>query len=89
MLIDDFIINIFCLIDDEYDVIIKNRLRISGPNPKLKDSEVITMEIVGEFLGMDTDTSIHSYFKRHWTDFFPAIGDHGRLIKIKSDFRDK
>ena len=46
-------------------------LRRRGFNPKLADSKVISMEIVGEFLGVDTDKGIWSYFKTHWLDGFP------------------
>ena len=57
MPIEDFIITVFCLIDDECKKIAGgNRLRTRGFEPKLSDSEVITMDVVGEFLGKDTDT---------------------------------
>lgn len=56
MLLEDFIIRMYCLIDE----ILKNSLnapkfRQRGFEPSLSDSEVITMEIVAEFLGIDTD----------------------------------
>jgi hypothetical protein len=54
MPIDDFIITIFCLIDDELEKMLQGKkLRQGGRVPNLTDSEVITMEIVGEFLGKD------------------------------------
>jgi hypothetical protein len=31
------------------------------------------MEIVGEFLGIDTDQGMYHFFKRHYADWFPAI----------------
>jgi hypothetical protein len=49
------------------------QVRQRGPQPSLSDSEVLTMEIVGEFLGLDEDQSIYRYFQRHWADWFPAI----------------
>ena len=59
MSIDDFIIAVFCLIDEEMKKILKEKkLRQRGPAPRLTDSEVITMEIVGEFLGKDCDKTI-------------------------------
>ena len=42
------------------------RLRKRGPMPKLSDSEVLTIEVVGEFLGIDTDKGLHAYFRRHY-----------------------
>lgn len=44
-----FIVAVFCLIDDRLKK--ERRIRRRGPAPKLSDSEVLTMEIVGEFLG--------------------------------------
>ena len=32
------------------------------------------MEIVGEYLGIDTDKGIWEYFRRHWPHFFPSLG---------------
>lgn len=49
------------------------RIRSRGPAPKLSDSEVITIEIVGEFLGMDTYKAIFGYFRRHYGEWFPAL----------------
>lgn len=65
-----FLISIFCLADEFLQ---GQRLRKRGPAPTLHDSEVITMEIVGEFLGIDTDTGIYRFFRRHYGDWFPAL----------------
>jgi hypothetical protein len=48
-------------------------LRQRGPAPKLSDAEVLTIEIVGEFLGLDTDKALHRYFRRHYSEWFPAL----------------
>jgi hypothetical protein len=37
-----------------------------GPAPKLTDGEVLTIEIVGEFLGTDTGKGLYGYFRRHY-----------------------
>ena len=65
-----FIVAAFCLIDDR----LKGRcVRQRGPAPKLSDAEVLTIEVVGEFLGMDTDEAIFRYFRRHYGEWFPAL----------------
>jgi hypothetical protein len=68
-----FIVSVFCLVDDR----IKDHrpLRQRGPAPKLSDSEVITIEIVGEFLGLDTDKALYLFFKRHFGEWFPTLGE--------------
>jgi len=66
-----FIISVFCLIDDRLK---GRRIRQRGPAPKLSDAEVLTIEVVGEFLGLDTDEGIHLFFRRHYAEWFPALG---------------
>ena len=50
------------------------RLCQRGLAPKLADSEVITMEVVGEFLGLETDVGLWKYFNHHGRSWFPALG---------------
>ena len=50
-----FIVSVFCLIDDRLKGR-RRRLRQRGPAPKLSDAQVLTIEIIGEFLGLDTYT---------------------------------
>jgi len=57
------------------------RLRKRGPTPQLSDSEVITMEVVGEYLGKDKEKDIHGYFKRHWSNLFPKIPDRTTFVR--------
>jgi len=65
-----FIVSVFCLIDNRIE---DRRLRARGPLPKLSDAEVLTIEIVGEFLGLDTDGAIFRYFREHYGEWFPAL----------------
>lgn len=82
MSIEDFIIAAFCLIDDELQKMLKGKkLRQRGPAPGLSDSEVITMEIVGEFLEKDCDKAIWEYFRSHWQHFFPKIPDRSNFVR--------
>ncbi len=65
-----FIVSVFCLIDDRLK---GRRIRQRGPSPTLSDAEVLTIEIVGEFLGIDTDKAIYLFFRRHYAQWFPAL----------------
>ena len=47
--LNTFITAVFCLADDRLQEQKPSRRR--GPAPELSDSEVLTIEIVGEFLG--------------------------------------
>src|SRR3954468_19925061 len=65
---------VFCLVDDLVrDLCHDRRLRQRGPAPVLADSEVLTVEIVGEFLGLDTDRGLHAHFRRHYGHPFPRL----------------
>ena len=74
MLTEEYVINVYCLVDEMLKKVIESSIRQRGSAPKLSDAEVITMEIVGESLDLDQDNKIYSYFKNHWVHFFPNIG---------------
>lgn len=74
MPIDDFIVYVFCCVEELMNKTCKGlKIRQRGFNPKLSDSEVITIEIVGEFLGLESDKKIWEYFVRHWKPWFPKL----------------
>jgi hypothetical protein len=62
--LDDFIIAVFCWIDEAIPRVTDGqRLRERGPEPILADSEVLTMEVVGEYLGLAQDRALFAYFR--------------------------
>jgi hypothetical protein len=64
--IEEFIIAVFCCVDDLLMEITQGcPIRHQGFAPALADSELITMEIVAEYQGIDTDQAIWKYFRRH------------------------
>ena len=73
MTLDDYILNVFCLVDDRLAALHLDHLRQRGFAPLLSDSEVLTIELVGEFLGLDQDTQLFRYFRRHHADAFPNL----------------
>src|SRR4051794_20155539 len=73
MTFDDYLLHLFYLVDAEYEALNPGRLRSRGPEPRLHDSEVLTMELAGEFLGIDTDKGIYRFFRRYHLREFPAL----------------
>ena len=68
------IIAVFCLVDDFVrDLCLRCRLRQRGPAPVLADSEVLTIEAVGEFLGLDAERTLHAHFRQHFGHLFPGL----------------
>jgi hypothetical protein len=82
MLLENFIIRIYCLIDEtSKNLMGAQKLRQRGFEPNLSDSEVMTMEIVAEFLGIDTDKGAWEYFTQHWHNWFPALSSRANYAK--------
>lgn len=73
--LEDFIVAMFVRIDDAVQAwrAAGGVLRTRGPQPILADSEVLTMETVGEFLGIDRDAELVRYFRAHHRPLFPNI----------------
>lgn len=86
---EDFIITVFCLIDDELKAFLKGRrLRQRGFEPVLTDSEVMTMEVVGEALGYDDDKNLWRYFKTHWRHLFPKIPERTTFVRQAANLHE-
>ena len=82
MNLNNFIVNIFCEVDDFMKKYFPTRtLRKRGPLPQLADSEVLTMEIIGEFLGLDTDKKIFEFFKNFYSHYFPKLTNRVTFIR--------
>ena len=69
---EDFIIAVFCCVDD----LLQSAPELLGVYrrgfaPRLCGSEAVTMEVVGEFLAMDSDKTVWGHFRRHWQCLFP------------------
>jgi hypothetical protein len=82
MNLNDFIVNIFCETDDFMKNFFPARsLRTRGPLPQMADSEVLTMEIVGEILGFDTDKDIFGFFRNFFGHYFPRLTSRVSFVR--------
>lgn len=81
MSIYEFIISIYLIIEELYALIVTKPLRTRGFPPALSDVEIITIQIVGEFLGLDSDKSIWMHFKHNWLEWFPQLGSYPNFSK--------
>ncbi|HEV2458933.1 MAG TPA: hypothetical protein VGS80_11255 [Ktedonobacterales bacterium] len=72
--LDDFMIAVFCWVDAAIPAVLAaKRLRQRGPCPVLADSEVVTMAVVGEYLGLAQDRALFAYCRRHSAHCFPRL----------------
>ena len=53
MFTEEYIINVYCLVDEMLKKVVKNNIRQRGSAPKLYDAEVITMKIAVESFAID------------------------------------
>jgi len=65
------------------DILGHQRLRQQGPTPKLADSKILTMEIVGEYLPLHQDKAIFDCLRRHYPHFLPALGQLHRTTFVR------
>jgi hypothetical protein len=92
MPLEDLIIRVYLQVSDFFDYSLGGkRLRACGSSPNLSDQEVLTMEIIGEYLGLGLDKRIWDYFKKHWLSWFPKMGSRtsftrqiANLLAVKS-----
>src|SRR6516165_3196502 len=69
----DLLLEVFCLVGDQLQALNLGRLRRRGPAPRLADSEVIAIELVGEFWKLGTDQDLFRHFRRYHAAEFPAL----------------
>lgn len=82
MPLNEFIITVFCWVTQGVATVTDGvKLRTRGFAPRLSDSEVIPMELVGEFLGYEGDEAIWKYFKQHWAAWFPGLGERTTFLR--------
>lgn len=85
MTFDDYLLHLFYLFDAELEALnlTPRALRSRGPTPALCDSEVLTIEAAGEFLGIATDAGLYAHFRRHHAGEFPALAHADRTTFLR------
>ncbi|HSG15327.1 MAG TPA: IS982 family transposase [Anaerolineae bacterium] len=77
-----FFVSVFTFTDDWFQQRAW-QLRQRDPQPMLADSEVLTIEVVGAFLGISTNKGTFTYFRRHWAHFFPELRNVHRTTYVR------
>ena len=82
---EDFILMVYVIVDDLYlqyapDQVLKRR-NIS--QAKLSDSEIITITICGELVGIDSENAWFSFVKKNYSYLFPNIGSRTRFNRTR------
>jgi hypothetical protein len=79
---DEFIISVYCLVCEHYQVIKKTySLRRGGFAPALSDEEVSTLELCGAYFKLAPDKALFGYFPTHYAHFFPPLTDRTLFVR--------
>lgn len=97
MPLEDFIIRVYCMVDESLGHVLNGRrLRQRGFAPALSDAEVLTMELVGAYLGLNEEEALWAYFHRHWRPWFPALASRtaftrqaANLWRVKATLQER
>jgi len=79
-----FVIAIYCLIEDElYPQFCHQhgRPRSAGFAPALSDSECLTLEVVGHYLGYGTQKALYEYAQERFGAWFPGLRDRSAFVR--------
>lgn len=72
---EDFILLVYTVIDDLYQrsvpVCVSQRRNVH--TAKMSDSEIITLSICGELIGIDSEKAWYSFVKRNYRHLFPHL----------------
>lgn len=72
---EDFILLVYTVIDDLYQqfVPVSVSKRRNVDTAKMSDSEIITLSICSELIGMDSEKAWYSFVKRNYRHLFPNL----------------
>ena len=70
---------IYVLVDDLYQLVAPPYDHRPGPRSEFSDSEVITVTLVAELLGIDEEKRFLKYMRRHHRALFPALPERTRF----------
>lgn len=82
---EDFILVIFVLIDDLYKKVAPDSVKYRPNFDKalLSDSEIITIALCGELIGVDSENAWYSFVKKNYRNLFPRMCDRSQFNRIR------
>ena len=74
----DLCTHVYVLVDDRYQVLAAPHDHRPGPRSAFGDSEVITVAVVAELLGLDEESAFLRYLARNHPTLFPRLPERSR-----------
>jgi transposase len=69
---------LYCLVDDLYQPLARQHDHRPGPRAACSDSEVITLTLLAETMGLDEEVGFLADMRRHWQALFPVLPERSR-----------
>jgi len=82
MTVEDLFLLVFVLVDDYFKIQFQssNVIRRSHrPPPEFTDSEVVTIQLVGELLSVDSQRAWLNFVRKNWLHLFPKMPERSRF----------
>jgi IS5 family transposase len=78
---------IFVIVDDLYEEVTPTSIkkRKNKETAKLSDSEILTIALTGETLGVDSETAWYSFVRKNYSELFPNMCDRTRYNRTRRD----
>lgn len=82
---EDFILLAYTVIDDLYQQFVPASVsqRRNAGTAKMSDSEIITLSICGELMGIDSENAWYSFVKRNYCHLFPRLCSRTRFNRTR------
>jgi len=82
-----FMTIIFVVIDDLYEEVTPTsiKMRQNKGSAKMSDSEIMTIAITGETIGIDSETAWYKFVKKNYSHLFPEMCDRTRYNRTRRD----
>lgn len=82
---EDFILLVYTIVDDLYHQFVPASVshRRNVGAAKMSDSEIITLSICGELLGIDFEKAWYSFVKRNYRHLFPTLCSRTRFNRTR------
>lgn len=82
--IKEFITHIYVYVDDLYKESVPERVRQRPNKDKalLSDSEIITIAVVGEAMGVDSESAWLNYVRKNMKELFPRLCERSRFNRL-------
>lgn len=82
---EDFILVIYVLVDDLYKKVAPDcvKCRRNIDKALLSDSEIITIGLCGEIVGVDSESSWYSFVKKNFRPLFPRMSNRSQFNRTR------